>query len=176
MRLPLEALLATLVCKYCSVSSSNSQRFSPLILECLEGLIKTFHAYTAENCVLILLHDLGASHHQAEMSVAVNILWGPRKESRRRQPLLVRGIQETCFCISLASYLLIGQDQTYAEYVSLLLKYQQFIVIRCSMACWRCRLILFSKCILIICCKILQIENMILNCNVFLLPVPSNLE
>lgn len=74
MRLPLEALLAALVCKYCNVSSSNSQRFSPLILECLQGLVKTFHAYTAENCVLILLHDLGASHHQAEMSVAVSIL------------------------------------------------------------------------------------------------------
>lgn len=32
-------------------------------------------------------------------------------------------------CISLASYLLIGQDQNHAEYVSLLFKYQQFILI-----------------------------------------------
>lgn len=40
-------------------------------------------------------------------------------------------------CISLASYLLIGQDQNSAEYVNLLFKYQQFILIRYSMACRR---------------------------------------
>lgn len=59
-------VLQSLIFKFPEIFPFNSRVFT--------GLIETFHVYTAENYVPILLHDLDVSRHQAEISIAVTII------------------------------------------------------------------------------------------------------
>lgn len=66
VRYPCIQVLQSLIFKFTANFLFNSRMFT--------GLSKTFHAYTAENYVPVLLHDLFASHHEAEVPIAVSIL------------------------------------------------------------------------------------------------------